>query len=89
MLGRAAGKIDAATADFNPDLVLVSCGFDCLKGDPLGGFTLEPADLGTLARELVERAEQWCRGRLVMALEGGYVPERIGEGAVRVMQALR
>src|SRR4029079_7213148 len=30
--------IDAATQGFIPDLVLVSAGFDSLRGDPLGGF---------------------------------------------------
>ena len=84
--GRA---IDAATTGFVPDLVLVSSGFDCLAGDPLGGFTLEPNDLGTLTRELVERAEDWCEGRMVVALEGGYAPARVGEGAAAVLRALR
>ncbi|HSA56051.1 MAG TPA: histone deacetylase [Gemmatimonadaceae bacterium] len=81
--------IDAATTGFVPDLVLVSSGFDCLAGDPLGGFTLEPNDLGTLTRELVERAEDWCEGRMVVALEGGYAPARVGEGAAAVLRALR
>ena len=81
--------IDSATDGFVPDLVLVSSGFDCLAGDPLGGFTLEPEDLATLTGELVARAEDWCSGRLVVALEGGYAPERVGEAAVAVMRALR
>lgn len=81
--------VDEATRGFVPELVLVSSGFDSLRGDPLGGFTLEPDDLERLARELVERAEEWCRGRLVVALEGGYVPERVGEASAMVMRALR
>jgi acetoin utilization deacetylase AcuC-like enzyme len=82
------GAVDAATEGFVPDLVLVSAGFDCLAGDPLGGFTLEPEDLAGLTRELVRRANAWCNGRLVVALEGGYVPERVGAGAVAVMKGL-
>ncbi|MBV6521032.1 MAG: Histone deacetylase-like amidohydrolase [Gemmatimonadaceae bacterium] len=80
--------IDAATTDFRPDLVLVSCGFDSLRGDPLGGFTFELADMEMLTRELVTRAEGWCGGRMIVALEGGYDPDRVGEGSVAIMRSL-
>jgi acetoin utilization deacetylase AcuC-like enzyme len=80
--------VDAATADFTPDLVLISAGFDSLAGDPLGGFTLEIADIVRLTRELVDRAASWCGGRVVSALEGGYVPERVGAACVAHLRAL-
>ena len=81
--------IDDATRGWTPDIVLVSAGFDSLRGDPLGGFTLEVEDFVTLTRELVERAQSWCGGRLVSALEGGYAPERLGEVAVAHLGALQ
>jgi acetoin utilization deacetylase AcuC-like enzyme len=81
--------IDAATADWRPDLVLISAGFDCLAGDPKGGFTLEMPDITHLTRLLVERATAWCDGRVVSALEGGYAPERLGEACVTHLRALR
>ena len=80
--------IDAATAGFTPDLVLISAGFDSLAGDPLGGFTLEYEHFEALTRLVVERAEHWCGGRVVSALEGGYAPERLGVACVRHMRAL-
>ena len=80
--------VDAATAGFTPDLVMISAGFDSLAGDPLGGFTLELDDVEHLTKELVSRAEQWCGGRVVSALEGGYDPDRLGEACVRHMRAL-
>jgi acetoin utilization deacetylase AcuC-like enzyme len=80
--------VDAATAGFSPDLVLISAGFDSLAGDPLGGFTLEVSDMVQLTRELVGRAEGWCQGRIVSALEGGYVPERVGAACVAHLRAL-
>lgn len=80
--------VDAATRAFVPDIILVSSGFDSLAGDPIGGFTLEMDDVETLTRSLVARAESWCGGRVVSALEGGYLPERLGEGAVRHLAAL-
>ncbi len=80
--------VDAATVGFTPDLVMISAGFDSLAGDPLGGFTLELDDVTRMTRELVSRAEQWCGGRLVSALEGGYAPQRLGEAAVTHLRAL-
>jgi acetoin utilization deacetylase AcuC-like enzyme len=80
--------VDAAAQGFTPDLVLVSAGFDSLAGDPLGGFTLEMDDVDRLTREMVSRAEQWCGGRLVSSLEGGYDPDRLGEACVVHMRAL-
>ena len=80
--------IDDATAGFTPDIVFLSAGFDSLRGDPLGGFTLEPDHLATLTTEIVHRASQWCGGRVVSSLEGGYAPERLGTACVAHMRAL-
>lgn len=80
--------IDAATVGFTPDLVLISAGFDSMVGDPLGGFTLEYEHFEALTRHIVARAESWCGGRVVSALEGGYAPERLGVACVRHMMAL-
>ncbi|MEJ2216946.1 MAG: histone deacetylase [Gemmatimonadota bacterium] len=71
-----------------PDLVLVSAGFDCMAGDPLGGLPLEPVDLHTMAAEVVAQARATAAGRVVAALEGGYVPDRVGAGVVDVVRAL-
>ena len=80
--------IDDATRGFTPDLVFISAGFDSLSGDPLGGFTLEPGDFVRLTTDLVSRASQWCGGRIVSALEGGYAPERVALASVAHMRAL-
>ncbi|HUO52759.1 MAG TPA: histone deacetylase [Gemmatimonadaceae bacterium] len=80
--------IDDATRAFTPDLVVVSAGFDCLRGDPLGGFTLEPEDLAAVTRRLVARANDWCGGRVVSALEGGYAVERVAQGVLAHLHAL-
>jgi acetoin utilization deacetylase AcuC-like enzyme len=80
--------VDAATKGFTPDLVMISAGFDSLKGDPLGGFTLEQKDFVGLTDELVSRAKQWCGGRVVSALEGGYAPDQVARTSVAHMRAL-
>jgi acetoin utilization deacetylase AcuC-like enzyme len=88
-VGALQRAVDAATANWTPDLVIISAGFDSLRGDPLGGFTLEIEDMVELTRFLVERSESWCAGRVVSALEGGYAPERLGPAAVAHLGALR
>ena len=80
--------VEEATTSFTPDIVLISAGFDSLRGDPLGGFTLENEHIVQLTRFLVERAESWCAGRVVSALEGGYAPEQVGEACAVHMEAL-
>jgi acetoin utilization deacetylase AcuC-like enzyme len=84
--GALLDAVDRATKGFSPQLVLVSAGFDSLRGDPLGGFTLELEDIDQLTRELRSRAELWCGGRLVSALEGGYA---VGQTAAACVAHLR
>jgi acetoin utilization deacetylase AcuC-like enzyme len=80
--------VDQAAAGWVPDIVLVSAGFDSLAGDPLGGFTLELEHVEIMTQALVQRADGWCGGRVVSALEGGYAPDRLGAACVRHMRAL-
>ena len=72
----------------DPGLVIVSAGYDCLAGDPLGGLLLEPSDIHGMTREVVDLAAGSARGRVVALLEGGYVPARAGAGVVATMRAL-
>jgi acetoin utilization deacetylase AcuC-like enzyme len=78
--------IVAATNGWTPDLVLVSAGFDAMTGDPLGGFTLEPAHYADLTQRLRERLPA---SSIVGLLEGGYVPARIAEGVVAHLRGLQ
>jgi acetoin utilization deacetylase AcuC-like enzyme len=73
---------------FTPDFIIVSAGFDCLAGDPLGRLELQPADMHALATEVRQRADEVAGGRLALVLEGGYAPERVGHGVVDVFRAL-
>ncbi|MDZ7779092.1 MAG: histone deacetylase [Gemmatimonadota bacterium] len=81
-------ELSGAAARFRPDFVLTSAGFDVLAGDPLGGMLLEPQDLHAMTRRIVEVGAEQCDARVVTFLEGGYVPERLGAGAVAVIRAL-
>jgi acetoin utilization deacetylase AcuC-like enzyme len=80
--------VDEATRDFIPGLVMISAGFDCLAGDPLGEFTLEIEHIAQLTTWLGDRSSKWCEGRLMASLEGGYVPDRVGAASVAMMSAM-
>ncbi|MGQ0538298.1 MAG: histone deacetylase family protein [Gemmatimonadaceae bacterium] len=80
--------VDEATTGWTPELVLVSAGFDSLRGDPLGGFTLDLADVELLTRAITDRATSWCEGRLVSSLEGGYDPARLAQAVVCHVKAM-
>ncbi|XP_069940162.1 histone deacetylase 9 isoform X4 [Cherax quadricarinatus] len=56
--------------DFNPDIVLVSAGFDAADGhpSPLGGYKVSASCFGNMTKQLMTLA----RGKVVLALEGGY-----------------
>lgn len=61
-----------ALADFEPDLVLVSAGFDAHAADPLANLNWREADYTWLTHRLCDLADDACGGRLVSCLEGGY-----------------
>jgi acetoin utilization deacetylase AcuC-like enzyme len=87
-VGALEEAIDAAARDFEPQLIMISAGFDSLAGDPLGGFTLEPEDFVHLTQSLTARADACCNGRLISALEGGYAPDAVAGVVVSHMRAL-
>ncbi len=72
ILGAFKEKLEPAAANFKPDLVILSAGFDSRLGDPLGHFTLSDADFTDLTTLMLEIAGRWAGGRLVSVLEGGY-----------------
>ncbi|MEQ8330148.1 MAG: histone deacetylase [Longimicrobiales bacterium] len=87
-LARFDQALDFVARRFEPDAVLISSGFDCLAGDPLGGFLLEPEDLHAMTRSVVDAFPAAGAGRAVAFLEGGYAPPRVGAGAVAVVRGL-
>lgn len=59
-------------AEFAPDLILISAGFDAHQADPLANLNWDETDFAWLTREICAFAETQCAGRVVSALEGGY-----------------
>ncbi len=66
-------QVLAPIADrFNPQLILVSAGFDAHWADPLGDMYLSTAAFSKLNEVIIKLADLLCEGRLVMVQEGGY-----------------
>ncbi|MBX7221696.1 MAG: histone deacetylase [Blastocatellia bacterium] len=60
------------TAKIKPDFILVSAGFDAHIADPLGELQLTDQDFSQMTTDLKHLAAEYCEGRLVSMLEGGY-----------------
>ena len=68
-------------ADFAPELVLISAGFDAHWRDPLANIDLREEDFAWATRRLMEVADRHTGGRLVSILEGGYDLEGLASSA--------
>jgi acetoin utilization deacetylase AcuC-like enzyme len=58
--------------EFDPELILVSAGFDIHADDPLGGMHITPEGFAALTRSILDTADACCEGKVVLTLEGGY-----------------
>ncbi|GCE46501.1 acetoin utilization deacetylase AcuC-like enzyme [Thermosporothrix hazakensis] len=66
-------QVLASAADrFDPQLILVSAGYDAHWNDPIGDMYLSTAAFFQLNKIILEMAEFLCQGRVIMVQEGGY-----------------
>ena len=73
---------------FQPDLVIISAGFDAHARDPLGGLNLVEADFAWITMRLMDIADRKCGGRVVSLLEGGYDLEGLARSAAAHIMTL-
>jgi acetoin utilization deacetylase AcuC-like enzyme len=67
-----------------PDSIVVSAGFDFVDGDPVGDMGVDVAACGALAAALNAAAFEWCGGRLLYVLEGGYLIDALTAGILAI-----
>ncbi len=70
---------------FDPELVLVSAGFDAHDDDPLGGMSVTAAGFGELMDVCLAVASGAARGRVVAVLEGGYDLDAVADSTAAVV----
>jgi acetoin utilization deacetylase AcuC-like enzyme len=74
--------------DFQPDLLVISAGFDAHMRDPLANLNLLEADFEWATKKLMEIADRWANGRVVSVLEGGYDLQGLAQSAAAHVAAL-
>ncbi|MBA1147108.1 histone deacetylase family protein [Ectothiorhodospiraceae bacterium WFHF3C12] len=77
-----------ALFDFDPELILISAGFDGHRDDPLADLGITEEDYAWLTGELVAAANYSAGGRVVSALEGGYNLEALQRSVAAHVRAL-
>ncbi|MGJ8673406.1 MAG: GNAT family N-acetyltransferase [Rubritalea sp.] len=65
--------------EFQPELILLSAGFDAADGDPLAEMRVSVDGFGKLTKLVTKYADKFCVGRVVSVLEGGYEPPLLAE----------
>lgn len=74
--------------EFQPDLILVSAGYDGHWMDPLASIHLSITGYTELVQEIMALADELCDGRLVCALEGGYHLDVLPHCVLSTLRAL-
>ena len=64
--------VKPAAIRYNPEIIMISCGYDAHFLDPIGNMNLTVKDYGHLTKQISELADDLCDGKLMTVLEGGY-----------------
>lgn len=73
---------------FRPELILVSCGFDAHRDDPLASMQVSETGYRGMTGIVRALADEVCDGRIACVLEGGYAPSGLVEGMSGVLELL-
>ena len=82
------GRILPWIAEFQPELILISAGFDAHQDDPLAGLNWSTDDFAWLTGQICDLADKTCDGRVVSALEGGYNLEALAQSTAAHVRVL-
>ena len=74
--------------EFKPEFILFSAGFDAHKNDPLAQLKLETEDFYTITQRTLQLAKEYCNGKVVSILEGGYDLNALRDSTKRHVDAL-
>ena len=57
---------------YNPDLIIISAGFDAHMDDPIGGLGVRTKGFYNISNIIMKFADEVCNGKIISSLEGGY-----------------
>ncbi|MEL6169802.1 MAG: histone deacetylase family protein [Pseudomonadota bacterium] len=78
-----------ALADFRPDLIVISAGFDAARTDPLANLEWDTDDFRWVTAAICEVAQDTAEGRVVSTLEGGYDLDALAAGVAAHVDVLK
>ena len=81
-------NIGSALRQFKPNMIVISAGFDARVDDPLGMLNLTDEDFSALTRMVKKWADEFCEGRVLSVLEGGYQPTGLSKAVLAHVKAL-
>jgi acetoin utilization deacetylase AcuC-like enzyme len=80
--------VEPLAIKYQPELILVSAGFDAHESDPLGGMKLTTKGFGLLAERAKHLADSLCGGKMILFLEGGYDPYFLAKNVMECAEVL-
>ncbi|MCB1215090.1 MAG: histone deacetylase [Deltaproteobacteria bacterium] len=81
-------KLLPTLREYSPDFLLVSAGFDAHRQDPLGGMRVTEEGFAKMTQALQNLAQDFCGGKTLYVLEGGYDLEGLSTSVCRVLEVL-
>ena len=82
-------EVIPAVKRWNPELLLISAGFDAHLADPLAGLNFTTQDFEWATQQLCDVADAHCQGRVVSCLEGGYDLDALAESVAAHVAVLK
>lgn len=72
------GSLYSAMQCYKPQFILLSSGFDAHMLDPVGGMQVSGSEFRQINQAILKIADEFCEGRMISLLEGGYNTEILG-----------
>ena len=74
--------------EFKPEFILISAGFDGHEADPLAQLKLQTEDYYKITKRILTSSKNFCNGKVVSILEGGYDLQALKDSTKRHVDAL-
>ena len=74
--------------EFKPEFVFISAGFDGHIADPLAQLKLKTEDFYIITKRILETSKEFCNGKVISILEGGYDLQALADSTKRHVDAL-
>lgn len=87
-LGTMSDSVVPFIKEAEPELILLSAGYDAHRDDPIGSCRVDDDGFAELTRIVTGLADRHTGGKVIAVLEGGYDPDALGRSVVRSLQAL-